>query len=144
MSRVTKFLALASILLISACSHGRGHKGMHMIDSDKDGSVSKAEWSKHFDDVDANKDGKMSKDELHSFHKIKCDKDEKDCKDQKNCKDHKGHHGASDHHDMSSYPKGKGEKCAKGKCADCAKGKAHKCDASCNEKNCPHKKDEST
>lgn len=61
--------------------HGRhgmrgGHRGgmmmMKMADTDKDGSVSQAEFTaaanKHFDMADANKDGKITKEERDAAH----------------------------------------------------------------------------
>ena len=60
--------------------HKRGkHRGKHMkrmlqkIDTNKDGKISKQEWSTHheqrFAEIDANKDGNLTKEEFKAFRK---------------------------------------------------------------------------
>ena len=49
--------------------HHHAKKGMFVfLDKDKDGKITSAEWSAHFDEMDANKDGVLTKDELKAHH----------------------------------------------------------------------------
>jgi hypothetical protein len=126
MKYLIKFVILGLILITGACSHGRGHKGhMKALDTDKDGSISKVEWSQHFKKVDANSDGQLTKDELHGFHK-----------------NQKAHCGKDSKNECS---KGACEKCEKGDCEDCAKGECKKCgDSDCKTQKCSHEHGKTT
>ncbi|MDH4199843.1 MAG: hypothetical protein OEV66_05605 [Spirochaetia bacterium] len=59
-------------------SHGHegkpGDRMMEMLDTNKDGKISKEEWSAHFDAIDMNKDGFLSKEELDKHHEMNRDK----------------------------------------------------------------------
>lgn len=75
------------------CCKGKAHHG-HMfdkLDTDKDGSVTKAEFdavnAKHFTEMDANSDGKVTKEEADAFMKEhhKAKKECSDCKEGKKC-----------------------------------------------------------
>jgi hypothetical protein len=68
---------LFCLVVLAACAHGRRHQGPHsahameMMDEDKDGKLTKAEWGKHFDSMDADKNGEISSEEMQQAHKGK-------------------------------------------------------------------------
>jgi Ca2+-binding EF-hand superfamily protein len=89
---LTILLALSFIGFLNADpdkkGRGKGHKGKHnhfeKMDTDKDGKVTKAEWTaKHeakFAKADANNDGVVTLEELKSLHKDKKHNDKKNKK----------------------------------------------------------------
>ena len=84
-SKLTKLFLLSLALMTVACSH----HSYDRYDMDKDGKVTKKEWSqKHdskFKKLDKNGDGVLSGDELKSKKKCKSCKNKKHCKDKKKC-----------------------------------------------------------
>ena len=125
-------VGLFVFLMASGCAH-RGHHGhghMAAIDANSDGTVTKAEWDKHFSDADTNNDGKLSAEEIKACKARHCKSGK--C-DHKSC-DHKSCDGKSCDHKCGSDCKGG----CKGDCD-------HKCDKEkCDRKNCPHKKPKTT
>jgi Ca2+-binding EF-hand superfamily protein len=50
------------------------HPRFEMLDTDKDGKVSKEEWMAHFNEMDANKDGFIDEEEMKKHHEAMKDK----------------------------------------------------------------------
>lgn len=73
----TTFAAMA-IALMCATPAFANHDKMDMMDANKDGSVSKAEYdtfkNNKFNEMDTNKDGSLSKDEMKAAHESKMEK----------------------------------------------------------------------
>jgi hypothetical protein len=80
--KITKILllAIAATSFVAADHHrGPGHKMMmEKMDANKDGQISKEEWTKHheemFTKLDANADGNITKEEFQAHHKQMKDK----------------------------------------------------------------------